>query len=43
MSVSLYVECWIEFGTVAIIVTMKQAYCFIIKQQGKSSMRLTFE
>lgn len=42
MSVSLYVECWIEFGTVPIIVTTNQAYRFVIKQ-GKNSMCLTFE
>jgi len=43
MSLSLYVEYWIEFGTEAIIASMKQAYRFIIKKQGKSSVCLTFE
>jgi len=38
MSLSLYVEYWIEFGTEAIIASMKQAYRFIIKKQGKSSV-----
>jgi len=43
MSVSLHVECWMESGTVAIVVTMKQAYHFVITKQGKSSMCPTFE